>query len=277
MIEKNNDIHNFKILTIYSVISYITAYFTVYLTYNLATILVARFYDIKTTLNHFKLSYAAMDGSPLWTFDSAIYVFGAGTFILSVGALILIRVYKTYKHKENFRKIFLFWIILHCINRIMGLFIIGTLFDLWFSNVILDWIFVSHSIKIIMVITAFALLLGIGSKTTRPLLFSARSFTFVQDRKMLFFVWTQAFKVWFISSIILFIIHLPSFTLAENFLSLSMLLLIFPSYFNHQSIALPHTNEERSEPEYKLSRNYIIGAIVLILLFRIIFWKGISF
>ncbi|MFZ4401881.1 MAG: hypothetical protein ACOYO1_17760 [Bacteroidales bacterium] len=282
--EKNNDIHNFKILTIYSVITYIIAYFVVFLTYNIVTAIVANLYDIKTTLNFSKLYYAAKNGSPLWTYDSALNVFGIGTLVLGVGSLILMRVYKHYKHKEGLIKLFLFWIILHSINRIIGLFLIGTIIDfinpnlgLWYSNVILLWISAGHTVKILLIISAIALLFGIGSKSTRPLLFSAKSLIFVQERKRLFFVWSQAFKVWFISSIILFLIHLPSVSLAENFLSLSMLFLIFPSYFNHQSVALPHSDDESNEPEYKMPRNYIIGSIVIILLLRVILGFGISF
>jgi hypothetical protein len=275
--EKNNDIHNFKILTIYSVVAYLTAYFIVFLFYNFVTIIVANLYDIKTTLLHTKLVFSAKNGSPLWTFDSAFNVFSAGPILLTIATIFLLRFYNRYKTNVGLLKMFLFWIILHSINRILGLFIIGTIFDLWYSNVILDWIFVSYWVKIIIVIGVFALLIGIGSKTTRPLLLSAKSFKFVEDRKRLFFVWSQAFKVWFFSSIFLFIIHLPSLSLPENFLSVSMLLLIFPSYFNHHAYDIPHSDSKREEPEYKIPWNYIIFASVFILLFRIIFWKGISF
>jgi len=274
---KNNDIHNFKILTIYSIIAYLLAYLLVFLFYNFVTIVVANLYDIRTVLNHTKLIFTTKNSSPLWNFDSAFYVFISGTLFLIIGILILIRFYKRHEDYEGLFKTFIFWIILHGINRVLGLFIIGTIFDLCYSNAVLDWLFVGRIMKVMMVIGAFALLIGIGSKTTRPLLLSAKSFRFVEDRKRLFFVWSQAFKVWFFSSILLFIMHLPSLSLPENFLSVSMLLLIFPSYFNHHSADIPHSENEGEEAEYKIPWKYIVLTSIFVILFRIIFWKGISF
>jgi len=277
MMQKNNDIHNFKILTIYSVIAYLIAYILVYLFYNLVTGLVANMYGIDSVLNYTKLVFKAKNGSSLWYYESAVAVFGAGSIFLIIGAFILIRIFKHYWDHEGLIKIFLFWIILHSFNRIIGLFITGAIFNLWYSNIILNWLFVSIALKIILIIIAFVVLIAIGSKSTKPLLESARSLKFVEYRKRLHFVWTQAFQVWFFSSIILFIIHLPSFSLAENLLSISMLLLIFPSYFNYKSpILLEYEYEnEDEEPEYKIPWKLIIGTIAIILLFRIILWNGI--
>lgn len=275
MMQNNNDIHNFKILTIYSVIAYLIAYILVYLFYNLVTGLVANMYGIDSVLNYTKLVFKATNGSSLWYYESAIAVFGAGSIFLIIGAFILIRIFKHYWDHEGLIKIFLFWIILHSFNRIIGLFITGAIFNLWYSNIVLNWLFVGIALKIILIILAFVLLIAIGSKSTKPLLESARSLKFVEYRKRFHFVWTQAFQVWFFSSIILFIIHLPSFSLAENLLSISMLLLIFPSYFNYQSPILPEYEDEDEEPEYKIPWILIIGTIAIILLFRIILWNGI--
>lgn len=284
MMQKNNDIHNFKILTIYSVIAYLLAYWMVFLSYNIFTALIAILYDIKSILYHTKLLFVPKNNSPLWTFNSAFFIFISGTLFLMLTTFILMRIYKKHKYREGLKKLLLFWIIMHSINRILGLFIIGTIVDLtypnlglWYSNVILNWFFIGHWMKIIMAIAIFALLFWIGGKTTRPLLLSAKSLKFVEDRKRLFFVWSQAFKVWFFSSIILFILHLPALSLAENFLSVSMFFLIIPSYFNHESIVLPHSTDEREEPEYKKPWKYIIWTIVFILIVRIILWKGIPF
>lgn len=274
---KNNDIHNFKILTIYSVIFYLLAYWVVFLSYNIFTALVAKLFDIKTILYHTKLLFVPKNGSPLWDYNSAFFVFSSGSIFLAILIIILLRVYKRTKYKNGLTKSFLFWIILHSINRIMGLFMIGTIFDLWYSNVIFDWLFVAYKIRIVLVIGVFALLFWIGRKTTRPFLLSAKSLNFVEDRKRLFFVWSQAFKVWFFSSIILFVIHLPSFSLAENFLSVTMFLLILPIYFNYQHADIHSSTSEIEEPEYQKPWKYIIWTLVLVLFVRIILWKGIPF
>jgi len=270
MINKNNDIHNFKILTIYSTIAYLVAYLVVFLSYNIITAAVANLFDIKTIIHHNKLLFLTNDNSPLWTFNSVLKIFGSGTFFLLIVLFILIKIYKYYGEYEGLMKTFLFWIILHIINRIAGLFIIGAVFNYSYSNIILNWLYVDFWPMLVIVISTFLLLLYIGRETTFPLLLSAKSFKFVEDRKRLFFVWTQAFKVWFISGIVIFILHLPSISISENFLSITMLILIIPSYFNYQFYQIPLSENENEEPEYKFPWLYLILTFVFITLFRTI-------
>lgn len=274
---KNNDIHNFKILTIYSIIAYLFAYLVVFLFYNIFTAVIAGFFDIKTILNHNKLFFVTPDSSSLWNLDSAFYIFSSGTIFLTLILIILICVYNHYEDYEGLIKTFLFWIILHIINRILGLFIVGTISDLYYFNVILYWLFVDYWLRILMVIGVAVLLLGIGSKTVRPLLLSAKSFQFVENRKRSFFIWAQAFKTWVFSSIIIFLMHLPSLSYVENVLSITMFFLISPSFLNNQQIIIPFIENENEEPAYNIPWKYIIFVFIFILLFRIVLLKGIPF
>lgn len=275
--EKNNDIHNYKILTIYSVIAYVSAYLVIFLTYNITTALVASSYNIKTLLNINKLIYITEDRSLLWTFDSVFSVFSSGTIILIILLLVLMKIFNKRKDHLGLVKIFFFWLIVHCINRIIGLFILGTIFNLYLSNLVLTWLYFEYLPTISLVITAMFLLIFIGSKTTRPLLISAKSSKFVEKRKRLFFIWSQGIKVWFFSSIIIFLLHLPSFSLIENFLSITMFVLVLPSYFNHKNISIPISSRESEEPKYKIPWKYILFSLISIVVFKVIFTIGIKF
>ncbi len=267
----NNDIHNFKILTVHSVIAYLFGYLVVFFAYNSITILVALFYEIKTILYHHKLLFLTSDYSTLWNVDSACYVFSAGSIFLALAILALIRVYKYYEDYEGLMKIFLFWIILHSINRIIGFFIAGTIWDLYASNVVLDWLYVEYWLRILFVVGAIFLIFGIGSKTTKPLLRSSISFKFVESRKRLFFIWSQAFRTWFIATVIIFLINLPEYAYMENFLSVTMFFFLFPSYFNHQTIPIPLSDNKNEEPKYPIPWRNILYISLLLLLFRLIF------
>ncbi|MEI6821809.1 MAG: hypothetical protein WCL51_07715 [Bacteroidota bacterium] len=274
---KNNDIHNLKILKIYSSIAYLFAYLAVYLSYNLITALVGRFYHIQTILFHNKLQFITKDYSHLWNFETAFFVFSSGTIVFTIIVLILLKVYNYYEKYEGIFKIFLFWIILHIINRIVGLLIIGTIFDLYFLNVLFDWLFVDYWVRNMFVIIVLFLIFVIGKRSTRPLLLSARSFKFVKQNTRIFFIEAQAFKAWCISSIIIFIFHLPSFSYAENLLSVSMFLLILPTYYNYKSIKFPVFEIESEDTKYKVPWSNIISILVFIVLFRVLLIKGISF
>ena len=282
---KNNDIHNLNILTIYSTIAYVFAYLIVFLSYNIITALVGKFYDIQTILIHNKLLFITSDYSDLWNPDSAFYVFASGTLFLGIATFTFLTFYKRYQYREEIKKIFLFWITLHCINRALGSFIVGTTFHLYLSNVILYWLYVEYWIRIIMCISVSLLLFFFGSLTTKPLLLSTKSFTFVEKIKRHFFVLSQGIYPWFFSSIIIFLIHLPRHAYSENFLSFTMLILILPSYFNHQDIEISFPeiadkieNEiEYEEPAYKIPWKYIISILLFITLFRTVLAIGIAF
>jgi hypothetical protein len=296
---KNSFFHNFKILTIYSTIAYVFAYLIVFLLYSLATAFIASTYDIRTMLVHNNLIFLTPDTSSLWDFDSAIYVFSAGTIFLVIVSLILLGVYRYNRYYEGFIKTVICWIVLHSVNRVMGTFIEGCIFDLYFSNIVLYWLYIDLWPMFGMVVVSVFAILFIGMKTTRMLLLSTISFSFIKKRKRYFFILSQAFKTWFYSSIIIAIIHLPSLSFSENFLSITMLLLILPSYFNYKKVKLPMFKKEeqenldkeiemeiekqieleidKSEPNYSVPWKYIFLLTIFIILFRVILYYKIQF
>lgn len=279
MFQENYDFHNFKVLTIHSTIAYITAYLLVFLLYHVTTGFIGFFYNIDTHLLYYKLHFITIDASPLWNFDSVFYVFGSGTYILAILIFILIFVYHKKKTKEKWNKILMFWIIMHCINRIIGLFIIGTLIGdkMYYYNVVLDWLYVGYYIRIFMVVIAFFSLFALGNLSKKPLLFSTYSFKLTTVKKRDFFMKHQAIYPWFISSIIIFIIQLPGVSFVENTLSMSMFLIIFPTNFKKQKIMLPLPEDKDPDPKFPIPWKKIIVAGSFLLLFRIVLEWGISF
>ena len=168
---------------------------------------------------------------------------------------------------------------MHCINRIIGLFIIGTLISdkMYYYNVVLDWLYVGYYIRIFMVVIAFFSLFALGNLSKKPLLFSTYSFKLTTAKKRDFFMKHQAIYPWFISSIIIFIIQLPGVSFVENTLSMSMFLIIFPTNFKKQKIMLPLPEDKDPDPKFPIPWKKIIVAGSFLLLFRIVLEWGISF
>ncbi len=271
-------IHNLKILIIYSVIAYLLAYMFVFLSYNLITAIVGKYYHIKTVLNHNYLLFLTQDNSSLWTFTNSFIIFTSSAVLLIILALILIKIFKYYEKKTFLIKIFLFWIVLHIINRILGFFIIGTIFDLYYLNVLFDWLLIEYWVRLVIIfIVTFSAILFIGVKTTRPLLLTSRSFEYVRSKNKLLFVEAQAFIAWFLASVLIFILHLPSFSYIENLLSVSMFFLILPSYFTHKHIKNLPSDNGKITPKYKIPWLFIGILISLLLVFRFLLSKGIPF
>ncbi len=246
---------------------------------------------------HNNLVFLTPDSSSLWDFDSAIFVFSAGTIFLTFISILLIVIYRFNQYYEGFIKTIICWIILHSINRVMGTFIEGCIFDLYFSNIVLYWLYIDlWPMFGLVVISVFAILF-IGMKTTRILLLSSISFNFIKRRKRYFFIVSHAFKTWFFASIIIALIHLPSLSFSENFLSLTMLLLILPSYFNYKKVKIPLFKKEEdaendieleiekqieleienTEPNFSIPWKYIALLSIFVVLFRVVLFFKIQF
>ena len=270
--DDNNDIRNFKILTIYSTATYLISYVLVYLIFSSITILVANIYHIETILYHDKLFFLTPDNSPLWDFDSAIYVFGAGTrFCVILMAALMIFFHKI-REEKTFFKIFVFWFILHLINRMISTFILGSLIDLYFSNVVFDWLYFDRWLDLVLAIFSLFLLITIGNFTTRSLLLASRSFQLIKSNKRSHYVWYQAITPWFISSVIIMVMHLPSFAYIENLLSGFMFIIVSSTYFNFRTIKMPSV-ALKNDPPFPIPVKLIAFTVVFLISFRIIFQR----
>ncbi len=267
--------NNFRIISLNSTIIYIFAFLFVYFVYQFITAFIASQYHIRLIFYYDQLKFLTPDNSPFWYSDSAVTIFTAGPLVSAFMAFVFMMLYQKFANNDSLIKLFFLWGALHFINRIIGSFVIGTIFFLYGSNLIADWMYLGMEIKIILVAAAIILLLAIGSYSVSAILASANSYTFLKLENRGLFIKNQIFKPWLFGSLILIILYLPKFPLHETLINVSMLIMLIPVYFKFDNVMLPDVEDEM--PVYKFSWRFLVFLIVFLTAFRIIFGKGIPF
>ncbi len=265
---------NSKILVI-STTAYIFSYLLVYFIYQLTTVLVASQYHVRTILFFDKITYITQDNSPFWYSDSVLTVFSASPVISIIFILTLIWLYHKFIDDESIMKHILLWGSLHFINRLFGTFIIGSIFYLYESNLITDWLYIQKEMNIILVSVVFIIMIIIGRLSAFPLLASANSPVQLKESRRKTFIVYQVFLPWLIGSIILFVILLPNIPVNNSLLHISILTLILPLYFRYKKFLLP--SFDAPDPVYTIPWRFISLLFVFIILLKYFLGKGMQF
>jgi hypothetical protein len=266
----------FRLIRINSTLMYVLAFLFVYFIYQFFTAFIAGQYYIRVALFYYEIKFLTPDNSKFWYSDSALAVFSTGPIISAVFAFIFIMLFRKYSTEDSLLKVFLLWCVLHFLNRIIGSFAIGTIFLLYGSNLIADWLYLGMEFKILLVTIAILVLLIIGYFSINPIINSSNSFSLINKKNRGQFIKNQIFIPWFYGSIILFFFNLPRFPLHELLINLSMLIMLLPVYFQFDKIMIPNIEEE-DYPVNKFSWILIFISISVIAGFRIVFGRGIPF
>jgi hypothetical protein len=266
---------NYRLIAINSTIIYVFAFLFVYFVYQFVTAFIASQYHIRLIFYYDQLKFLTPDNSPFWYSDSAVTIFAAGPLVSAFMAFIFIMLYQKFSNNDSLVKLFFLWGALHFINRIIGSFIIGTIFFLYGSNLIADWMYLGMEIKIILVAIAIIILLVIGSYSVSAILASANSYVFLKPENRGLFLKNQIFKPWLFGFLILLILYLPIIPLHETLINVSMLIMLIPVYFKFDKVMFPDVEDEI--PIYKFSWRFLGFLIIFLAAFRILFGKGIAF
>ncbi len=265
----------FQIITINSTIVYVFSFLFVYFVYQFITAFLASQYNIRVIFYYDQLKFLTPDNSPFWYSDSALTIFGAGPLVSIFFAFVFIMMYHRLSKDESLVKLFFLWGALHFINRLIGSFVIGTIFFLYGSNLIADWLYLGMEIKILLVTFAIITQVVIGSYSVYPILVSANSFKLLKPENRSQFVKHQIFYPWLIGSIILVLLYLPKFPLHETLINITMLIMLIPVYYKFNNIMFPSIDDEL--PKYRFSWRFSVFLAIFLIFFRVIFGKGIQF
>ncbi len=266
---------NFRLIAINSTIIYVFSFLFVFFVYQFITAFIASQYHIRLIFYYDQLKFLTPDNSPFWYSDSAVTIFASGPLFSAFMAFIFIMLYQKFSNNESLIKLFFLWGALHFINRIIGSFIIGTIFFLYGSNLIADWLYLGMEMKILLVAIAIIVLVVIGSYSINAILASANSFTLLKTNNRGVFIKNQIFIPWLAGSIILLILYLPKIPLHETLINVTMLIMLLPIYFKFDSVMFPEVEDQM--PIYRFSWRFLAFLIIFLIAFRIIFGKGIPF
>lgn len=265
-------------IIINSTVAYIFAFIATYIVYQFTTIIAAASCGINVRLFFNRVDFITPDTSPLWSFDSALLVFSSGPAIsLILGAISLLFCLRYMNDKRSLKILFL-WISIHFFSRILSFFIFGNIFFLYGPNLIIDWLYLGEGFRIILSAIAFMLMIITGRAFAGMFMHSANNINLIQMPRRLSFLLSQMIIPYLAGSIIIFLIFVSGFhvkEIIEILISLSMIICLLPIIINYKRYSVLHLEE--SIEVFPVERQYIYLTVGLIILFRLVLIKGISF
>jgi len=204
------------------------AYFTVFILFQLATIVASNAYDIPNTLYYNRIAFNVKPDA--WTFDSVKVIYSAGNillFLLSVSFLVVI--VKALEYNGLLRLYFI-WGFIHSISMLFGSFVIGA-FNFEGFGIVMSYLYLADTAKMLILFIGLIILLAIGMGMVKIFLFSANSyFNFLSPKMRSAFRRDQFLIPFLISTTILLIVKYP-ISIYENLILFMPLFTLMPLYW----------------------------------------------
>jgi len=244
-----------------------------YLFGQFATAIAGLQFDYTSIIYYYKLVYAIDSGA--WTPDAVKFLYSiTPIIILLVGIIFLIIFINMYDNIGHF-KIFFIWCFTFSIIWSFGALLAGTILDRGIGYVVM-YFYLLDTGKLIISLFALTMLLIISTLTTKWFLFSANSyFNELNEHNRAFFAYAHVLLPLLAGTAIMILIKLPDITYYELFILLLGLIYGIPIFLRYSGFPTFYFDE--FPIKIKLDRLALVGAIILLIAFRVIFQFGIKF
>lgn len=270
---------DYLISTLNSLSMFILSFLLVYLTSQVATIITASYYEIPTVLYSYRVYWPLYTYSTLYTRGALIVIFGIGPAISLILAFLFYRIFLLLKHRTRLLRIFFFWATIHGLNFFFGSYIVGVITRTGFIYTS-EWLFFSNIFdpeEIMFMIIAFIALIVAGYLATRHVITTADSEIMIIPRFRVFYLLSKVLIPWIIGNLVLFAINLPNNPLELWLLYVMSLLVVLPMFVNYNSPMNLQLKTFEIKKKYRLGWEYVIFAIIALVLFRLGLFNGISY
>ncbi len=252
---------------------FLITYLLVYFLSHLITALSASAFGIRTILYYYDVEYLIRGYD--WTDDAVKAVFSSAPLFSLLFALLLLILYLYVAAETGLLRLFVLWAFCHFILRFFGDMFVGVILDEGFGYVIM-YLFVMDTGKMILCLFAFICLFTLGYMMTRYFLYSGNSyFNAIRRNNRIRFDLAQFILPMILGNILIILVKIPQITLFEIFLNASMLFLLLPVLL--RSINLQDLFFDEDPRKVKIVVRYIILAILLGIVFRVVLSIGIKF
>jgi len=265
--EKRNSLF----IIINSTAYYLLSYLFVYLLFQFTTIIFSNVFDIPVTLYYNRIAFNVRPEA--WTFDSVKVIFSSGNialFLISISFLVII--FKAIEF-DGFLRLFFIWGFVHSISMLFGSFIIGA-FNFEGFGIVLSYLYLADTAKMLLLFTGMLLLLGIGMSMVKPFLFSANIYyKFLSPEMRPAFRRDQFFLPFLFSTVILFTVKYP-LTLYEALLLIVPVFLLMPLYWGIGRF--PVFYFEETHKSIHIHYRLVIITLIIFFLYRILGGIGMN-
>ena len=267
-------------IVVNSTVIYLLIYLIVLLIYQTATAIASITSNIHFIYFYNRIFFLTSGKSTIWSRDYILTVFSAAPAVSIYLCVICVMVFlKVYRNQSRY-KLFFVWCYTLLLNRIISVFVIGIVFTLWGSNLIVDWLYLNRSTKIIFCAFSIILLLFVGKVSAKAFLYTADTpILILSVDKRLAFLLTQVLIPAIIGNIVLFLLLLPYISFLEVSVALSSVIMIIPVFFNYKKFKVTEAitmlgNDIRDE-QYNIDKMNLLILIIFYITYRLIFIKGI--
>lgn len=267
------NVRNFLIIFSNSLSYFIISFIFMYLFGQFATAVAGLQFDYTSIIYYYKLVYAIDSGA--WTADAVKFLFSmAPMLILLIGIISLIIYIRMYDNIGHF-KIFFLWSFAFAIIWSFGALLAGTILDQGIGYVVM-YFYLLDTGKLIISLFALTMLLIISTLTAKWFLFSANSyFNELNEHNRAFFTYAHVLLPLLTGTAIMILVKLPKITYYELFILLLGLIYGIPVFLRYSGY--PTFYFDDFPIKIKLDKLALIGAIVMLIAFRVIFEFGIKF
>lgn len=260
-----------------SILMFVLAFWLVYLSNQMVSILIGKFFSIPAVLYSYRIFWPLYTYSSLYSRQALIVIFGLGP----LSSLILaIAGYRIYLWARKFRfniKVFILWLAIHGFNMFFGAYISGMITRTGFIYTT-EWLFFSNIFdveEIIFLIFSIIGLIIIGVYSTRQFILASNSPDIIQPRLRFFYILAQVFLPWLVGNGIILMLNFPNNPPEFMLLIASSGLMVLPAFTNFNTLDNQMIKTRRFP--LKIAWIYILIMIVLVFIIRMILFNGINF
>jgi hypothetical protein len=261
----------YLIVTINSTFIFLLAYLFVFLIKEISIVIAARSFNINAVMLYYDVDFLIRSRD--WTVDAVQVVFSTGPLIAFILTLVTIITFSLISHEIWTIRLFLMWVFLHALTQSLGEMIFGTLLNQGFGWV-LAYLYIDDTTKMLMVIGTIIVMVTCGLFLSRFLLLTGNIYlNFINKVNRGSFLMSQILLPFLIGTGIITTVKQPLLNSFELVVESSMFLILLPALLRARfSDDLFFDEEPR---KIRIKWVWILISILLFILFRVYFWKGI--
>jgi hypothetical protein len=261
----------YLIILLNSTFIFLLAYLFVFLLKEMAVVLAAGSFNIKTVMMYYDVEYIIRSRD--WTEEAVKVVFNTGPVVALILTVIFLTIFALVSHETWFTRLFIMWVFLQAFTQSFGEMIIGSLLNQGFGWV-LAYLYFNDTMKMLFVVGILLGMLSCGLFLPRFLLLTGNIYlNNIGKINRVPFLMSQILLPFLIGTAMIILVKQPLKNGFELIVEGSMLVVILPAILRARLTNDLFFDEEPRKIRIKWV--WILITILAFILFRIWFWKGV--
>jgi hypothetical protein len=250
---------------------FVLAYLTLYTVNQVITALVALSLDIKSVIYYHKIDFRI--SADQWSQERVIYTFLSGPITCLVLGIVFYRLYRVFKKRPGYLKLYFFWLYLHGCNLFFGAYVAGVITNSGFHWVT-NYIPVPRKGEYVIAFFAVMVQFAIGYFSTKGFIQMAPAKNLTERFNRRNFILAVCVGPWLVGSAILVLFKIPNILPAETIVYLMMFTIAVPVVLIQRNFM--EVNLVRRSKPLIISVLYLLVTLGGLLLFRSVFQFGLK-